>query len=294
MKCEGLSRCNKIELKVYHVLGITQFRKLILWFEKIKHRKDNGKNENYHPSGLSVIALERYTGFLLYNAFLHITSLVFTALYFVLSAAVGWRSTFPAWYAAFLSAFNVYCIMLQRANYLKIKEVRGKYCSRILRKSRMCGTDIPDSIYASEPEKREADLDVMRRLCEAIEGKRDCVLSSTDADSLNRIYAYLMPALDSRPKRASKKDTDAGLIKACERFSGPYSALQRYADDLQRMLHRKGRKMLDAASIITKDAECEALYRKIFPEDTVYGFYLVYCLIGRLSDNMKIRCAETE
>ena len=76
--CKRLSSWNKFELRVYRLLGVNQFRKAILLFEKIKHRKDNRKNENYHPSSFDVFALEQYNGFLLYNAFLHIVSLLFT------------------------------------------------------------------------------------------------------------------------------------------------------------------------------------------------------------------------
>lgn len=62
---------NNFELRIYYLLGVQQFRKVILWLEKVKHHRDNSRNENYHLSKFDLISIERYTGFLIYNAFLH-------------------------------------------------------------------------------------------------------------------------------------------------------------------------------------------------------------------------------
>jgi len=53
--------------------------------------------------------------------------------------------------------------------------------------------------------------------------------------------------------------------------------LQLRVDQLQRVLRISGRKMLDYTVIITENEECERLYRKLIPEDTVYNICFV-CL----------------
>lgn len=67
--CYGLNQQQQNEIKIYRLLGVNYFRKAILWFEKTKNLKKNRKNENYHPSAMDIISLEKYNGFLLYNAF---------------------------------------------------------------------------------------------------------------------------------------------------------------------------------------------------------------------------------
>ena len=69
MMYSGLNQRQRNEVKIYRLLGVDYFRKVILWFEKTKNQKKNKKNENYHPAAMDVISLEKHSGFLLYNAF---------------------------------------------------------------------------------------------------------------------------------------------------------------------------------------------------------------------------------
>lgn len=43
-----MKKSRKIEIKVYELLGVKLFRKAAFRLEKIVHRKDKGKNTNYH------------------------------------------------------------------------------------------------------------------------------------------------------------------------------------------------------------------------------------------------------
>lgn len=43
-----MKKSQKIEKRVYELLGVNLFRKAAFKLEKIVHRKDKGKNTNYH------------------------------------------------------------------------------------------------------------------------------------------------------------------------------------------------------------------------------------------------------
>lgn len=73
--------------------------------------------------------------------------------------------------------------------------------------------------------------------------------------------------------------SDGRLLELCSSIKGPYTLLQRRADYLQRMFRVSGRKLLDRTAIITEDAECELLYKKIVPEDTVSNYCLAFVLL---------------
>lgn len=284
--CKRLSSWNKFELRVYRLLGVNQFRKAILLFEKIKHRKDNRKNENYHPSSFDVFALEQYNGFLLYNAFLHIVSLLFTVVYAVLSTTIDFRNVVLDLGMIVLTLLNVYCIILQRANYLMLKELRYKYYKRFLNRADLCRKETLQKIYALEPQKLQADYEVLSRIRKALEGQVDCILTCADSESLKRICACFGSTSINKVNRKNKETLEVGLIEKCYSTSGPYTALQVRADSLQRKLCVPGRKMLDRTAIITEDAECEMLYRKLFPEDTIYNFCLVCFLLYEVFTGM--------
>lgn len=283
---DEFSSWNNIELQVYCLLGVNQFRKLILAFEKIKHFKDKRQNENYHPTNLDVFSLERYNGFLIYNAFLHCVSLLFTVLYVVLSTAIVFRNLFMDFFIVFLTLLNLYCIMLQRTNYLKIKKHRNKYFKHFLKHTHLCKKETIQKVYALAPQKLQTDYKVLCKLREAFEGQADCVLTHNDVESLQRISTCLDPTSVKKINRKNKKVLPVGLLEQCNSTTRPYTALQMRADWLQRLFGVSGRKVLDRTVIITEDAECEKFYRKLIPEDTSYNLCLVCFLLYEVFTSM--------
>ena len=274
-----LSSWNSFELQMYRLLGVNQFRKLILIFEKIRHFKDKQKNENYHPSNFDVFSLERYNGFIIYNTFLHCVSLIFTVLYAVLLTTIAFHNVFMDLSIVFLTLLNLYCIMLQRTNYLKLKDHTNKYFKRFLKLVDLCKKETIQKVYATEPQKLQTDYGVFCRLRDAFEGQADCVLSHDDVESLQRISACFESVGTKNFKYKNKKALDVGLLEQCKSASRPYTTLQMQADWLQKLFGIPGRKMLDRTAIITADAESEKLYRELIPEDTTYNFCLAYFLL---------------
>lgn len=292
-----LSSWNIFELRIYYLFGVNWFRKLILAFEKIRHFKDKQKNENYHPSNFDMFSIERYNGFLVYNAFLHGVSLLFTLIYAVLSTVIAFRNVPIDLSIVLLTLLNVYCIMLQRTNYLKLKEYRNKYFKRFLKLSDLCKKETIQKVYALESNKLQKDYELLCRLREAFEGRADCVLSHNDIESLQRISSCIEYAGVKNTSRKSKnrEALPVGLLEQCDFASRPYTTLQMQADWLERLFGVSGRKVLDCTAIITEDAECERIYRELIPEDTPYNFCLAYFLLYEVFTHMigKVETNET-
>ena len=267
------------ELKIYRLLGINYFRKVVLWLEKAKSRKKNRMNENYHPSAIDVISLEKYNGFLLYNAFLHSVSMLFVIVYCILALAFGLYNLAANVIIVIISLLNIYCIILQRTNYLRFKEYFCRYHNRLFSKLSSFDTGVMRQVYANEPSLLLSDYKVICNLKEAFDGKKDCYIGNADIDNLKRIQKCVEPLLQRKNSRRTNAVSDGKLLELCSSIKGPYTLLQRRADYLQRMFRVSGRKLLDRTAIITEDAECELLYKKIVPEDTVSNYCLAFVLL---------------
>lgn len=273
---------NNFELRIYYLLGVQQFRKVILWLEKVKHHRDNSRNENYHLSKFDLISIERYTGFLIYNAFLHCISLVFTVVYLILSTTINFHNVVVNVIIIILMTFNIYCIILQRATYLRLKKHRLKCYKRFFGRIDLRIKEKIERIYAQKPQKLQDDYEVLVRMKNAFERSSDCVLTVADSESLKRICQCIEPASKKKPKSQIKGNSEVGLIVKCNSISAPYTKLQMQADWLQRELGLPGAKILDRTVIITENAECEALYKKLVPEDTSYNMYFACVLLHEI------------
>ena len=286
---------NNFELQVYYLLGVQQFRKAILWFEKIKHHRDNSRNENYHLSNFDLISIERYNGFLVYNAFLHCISLIFTVVYLILSITINFHNVVLDVIIFILMLLNIYCVILQRATYLQLKERRLKCRKNLLRRIDSRTKEKIERIYAQKPQELHDDYGILARMKNAFERHSDCVLTVADSENLKRICQCIEPKSKKKPKFQAKKNSEVSLIVKCNSIPGPYTKLQMRADWLQRKLGLSGPKMLDRTVIITEDAECEALYKKIVSEDTSYNMYFACVLLYEIFTETvdKVRHNET-
>ena len=120
-----MKKSRKIEIKVYELLGVKLFRKAAFRLEKIVHRKDKGKNTNYHIQKNEVNSLGEFKKYLYYNGAIHTSNLIrgipLLALMFLLN--------FKTLSIIVLSALllkDAYCVMLQRYNWLKINGFEEK------------------------------------------------------------------------------------------------------------------------------------------------------------------------
>ena len=109
------------ETQLYERLGVKLFRVLVFRLEKFIHRKDSGRNINYHVSSFDGHAVEGFIKYLFYNGAIHVRNIMFFVGLF--AVRYGIFQSISAVDILLWSLFvkDIYCVMLQRYNYLRIK-----------------------------------------------------------------------------------------------------------------------------------------------------------------------------
>lgn len=116
----------KLELKIYEFLGVKQFKKAVFMLEKIIHKRDKGKNINYHiKNSNDRESVDSFKKYLYYNGFIHTKNLITGIPIIVFAILCGQNLLFLIPLILFLIK-DVYCVMLQRYNWLKISEFEKK------------------------------------------------------------------------------------------------------------------------------------------------------------------------
>lgn len=121
-----MSNKKKLELKIYEFLGVKQFKKAVFMLEKIIHKRDKGKNINYHiKNSNDRESVDSFKKYLYYNGFIHTKNLITGIPLIVFAILCGQNLLFLIPLILFLIK-DVYCVMLQRYNWLKISEFEKK------------------------------------------------------------------------------------------------------------------------------------------------------------------------
>lgn len=178
------------EIRFYEFLGVRLFRALAMKLERLLHRRDKGSNINYHLGALDPAALDGFTKFLFYNGVIHARNIIYAAVYFLLRLifgnALGWFDIL----VILLTVKDIYCVMLQRYNFLRIRQrqvrletIRQKKIAQKARRIAAVGLKDYDR------SKQEEDLALIRKLRTCIENKETIVLSNEDGEILKRLGA---------------------------------------------------------------------------------------------------------
>ena len=120
-----LNRWQRLELRLYEKLGMRGFRDLLFRYERFHHRKRGGYYPPYHLKKRSAAAARDFIPQLRSNAVRHGISIAMMAAFFAANAAAGrpWRLLeLPG---MLVCIGNLWCIGLQRYNYLRILRVTG-------------------------------------------------------------------------------------------------------------------------------------------------------------------------
>lgn len=266
----GLTSWNRLELRMYRLMGIFHFRKALLKLEARRHHKDHLKNENYHPAGFDFISLEQHNGYLLYNTLLHCGGLLVLGIYLILTVTWGIPYVATHLLAAILVLINAYCILLQRATYLKLKETRYLSYQRFLRKNAPPDKQAVQKLRQLDQKQLQHAHKVLCQIWGAVNGQATCVLAADDLKNLAQILelAGFSPRKRRSLRPAISGVSEGGLLENCRAVSRPFTPSQVRVDWLQRRFHLPGRKLLDHAVIVTESRESEKLYRKLVPDDT--------------------------
>lgn len=115
-----MEKC-KVELRIYELLGIKIFQKLTFLLEKIIHRNDNGYNENYHLKKKYCNGnVQDFKKFLFYNGGIHIRNILFIIIIILIKKIFKCIAWFDC-ILIILAVKDIYCVMLQRYNYIRIQ-----------------------------------------------------------------------------------------------------------------------------------------------------------------------------
>lgn len=176
------------EMRLYELLGIKIFRKLVFMLEHLIHRKDKGQNVNYHLSYNNVDSMDKFMKYLFYNGSIHARNITGINIYFVIKLCIG-KSFF--WIDGFLILLmikDIYCVMLQRYNYLRIKQRKARLKKKNQEIIRNEAGKIDVSVIDNyTQEKRKNDLQLVRRMKNAMIAQTSFVLLPSDVESLTRL-----------------------------------------------------------------------------------------------------------
>ena len=182
----------KIEKKLYEILGVRFFRVLVFKLEKAIHHRDKRKNTNYHIANYEPSSLDAFIKYLFYNGAIHARNILYFAIYVLFRLIWGQELD---WFDVIMFVFavkDIYCVMLQRYNYIRINErkkrLEEKRKSRLQKKfdrlqNPFC--DQYDTNFAVE------DLEVIRAMKQKIAKGGSIVISDREQKTLQRIVDAL-------------------------------------------------------------------------------------------------------
>lgn len=264
------SQCKAIEIKIYSLLGIAKFRKAVLWFERLKHRKDCGQNENYHPQDTSRTTLRRFSGYLIYNSIFHIVSLLLIAIYFIVTRSLIIENTVVDIIMVVVVVFDAYCLMLQRYIYLKFQHHIAKKQQLLFSTRERQITDVIARIENKSAEDIDKEKNFLEELKTKVLSGKTVVLS----DDVEETLVNIADALNRAQKRASKyKDETLGdLYRKLPENTMLVSTKQRCVSKLQEIMgFDKKDNVLFGVCIIAENSTINEAYRRIFPHPSLDG-----------------------
>ena len=270
----------KLELRIYGLLGIVPFKRLLLRIEKIKHRNKGTNNDNYHPSKLTPSSLIAFRGYLQYNALLHIVSIFLVTFYFVISSYAHislWWITCLAW---LILVVDLYCIILQRYTYLRAKRVlvRCDYIETQI--SERAVAQLQNRIMHFTLEELQDDLSFLNKLHVCSLSGETCIVSAGDTDTLKRL-CIITENLEGFSDNTGTKASTGSSTKPPKTFgTNLYSRTSLRVSSLQHVLKvNNSENVLFGFVVVTETAAVESLYKGVF---STYSRDRLYRCIGRL------------
>lgn len=206
----------KFELKLYEKLGVLQFRKMVFLLEKVIHKKDKGKNTNYHMNMNEINAIENFKKYLFYNGSIHVRNIIRLSFFFLveilailginvlgINTASNIINIYPSALvlanacAGFFWVKDAYCIMLQRYNYIRSNETSrvkklhednkiDKKVAKFEREEK--GKDLIKSL--SDMEKEEL-VEMINNLKLFLENKKNLYIGNSELEKLGKISELL-------------------------------------------------------------------------------------------------------
>ena len=268
-KHHWILKMSEIEKRLYEIIGINTFRRLILKFEKIKHYRDKGNNLNYHLREISISSVNCFKGYLLYHVVCHVISVTFVILYFALTFILGIHNLVLDSIVGVVFLINLYCIILQR--YLHI--IIQAYITKKDNKRKMQANKRVDTLCQLLNKKSDNELDREFSLIQKIRGAicagEVCFLKDTDTPILLNILECTSTLITKKnegittiEKRSVVPTQSIFNLQKCPLV---IECVEKRVSKLQKCLHiEKSNNVLFSFCIITESTECEEIFSRLF------------------------------
>ncbi len=268
---EYLEKKYVIEMRLYELLGIKLFRKIVLLFERIRHVGNGRQNENYHPQDKSTDTLSRFSGYLIYNSMFHVVSLILVAVYFAATRILNVESVLFDVVMIVVSAVDVYCLMLQRYIYIRFRRQLNKRRSDFLAEKSSLATEFAEALDGRTPESLEKEIEFLQDFRDSILSGKNVFLTGDDKEILMNIAAIIK----AKPSEEESVVSDvyfSELLGNLPKRKRVVTAKQSCVSLLQNVFKtEKKNNVLFGVCVVTVDSETEAYYKKIFPNPTADG-----------------------
>lgn len=267
---ESISKANSAETRLYEFLGIKLFKKIILLFERVRHLHDNKQNENYHIHSTSVSALRRFSGYLIYNSIFHIASLFLIAVYFTMTRCFFIKNFVFDIIAIIVIVLNLYCLIMQRYTYIKIKKQICKKQQRNLTSKNKCAVCTEELFHDKSPETLSTEFAFLQKMKSDILSEKNIVW---DADSEKTLLGIAEVCRHIRKTKTLKNNNTCNDITFKELSDSlpletrVTTSKQHYVSTLQKALkYSPKNNVMFGVCIITRTPVAESAYRQIFPK----------------------------
>ena len=263
------------EARLYELLGIRPFRKLLFRLETFRHRRHGGRNDNYHLRDVSAASMRAYSGYLLYNTLIHCMSLFFALVYLLITLLSGRHLPVLSLLMGVLAIFNLYCIMLQRYTGLRLGALYLRRCERMQKQGERIRQMMLAGLKSRSTEELSEEAALLKRMeTEASQGK-DCRISDEDALRLRRIFSGFK--VFSRKKGSNPENVrHNSMVQVIGEYAQSplvISEEERRTSRLQKVLRReKQSNVLFGFTVITETETGEEAYRSVFPIDSRDAF----------------------
>lgn len=273
-----ITKLNQIELRLYKSIGISHFKRFVLWFEQTKHRKDGLRNKNYHLANRSEFAAKKHCAFLLYNAIVHAASILLALIYFLSIWISGKQSIGLNAVMCIITAMNLYCIMLQRFVYLRLKNHSCKCRQKTARYVKdKCAIVKPEIQKCFSMQQIQSDAAFVVRTKACLLAEKNSFITDKDISTMERLLFLAEKAnmLRNDAARCVSRNTIELQPLRCKiagytAAAAPYGKLEKRVDFLMTQILKKPHySVIQNFGIVTESAACDALYKKLFSSDSL-------------------------
>lgn len=175
--------------------------------------KDKHTNANYHVAGFTPRAVSAFKKYLFYNGSIHVRNIVYAVIYAVLRVIFGQRLIGFDWLVLIHSVKDIYCVMLQRYNFLQIKNFQlsheFKRQERTIQEAAQLRNHFQENYMFSN---REHDLRVLMELKQSLKQNEIILIDRELAETLNRLEGASKRMYERGQPHHSGAENDYGKL----------------------------------------------------------------------------------